>query len=526
MPGPYCISCNLTCPDMPSLARHFKTSEHQRAESKMVVGVPLDKFRGGSAKELNSKTICRVCRLAFPAKRVLLSHVKQSALHRERCGCKVCDKVFIDRQALKFHNKQSLKHRKLESARARAANVASASMRASQPAFQLGENIEEQLATADEDTDGADEDEDDEEAYGEDEVEDDQEVYGEDEVEDDQEAYGEDEVDDQEAYGEVDVGAEIEAEMGEDKQDTGDYDTEAAFNLLSTLSINDPDASGSSAVPPIMRTQVETRVASIQVGNNSTIRDASPPPSFPIPNQNSRQQSPTISVEEGVAQWQPLTIPVEGIAVSAIPSGGKVKPNRICKPCRLAFSNKGDKRLHVKHSPQHRELCECPICYKVFEDQSGRNSHMESCSRKAERASGSGRQTNFGGFEPRTRGGGHGRRRGGQRGGRGGQRGGRGGQRGGRGGNSGGRGSQSGGRGGGYRGRSRQGSRRPYCGMCDRQMDSEEGFQAHYKSQVHIDACVAYGLYCHACETFFGNEFGMQWHMLQHHRNNSSRRSR
>jgi len=102
---PYCISCNINFTDMSSHARHFKTSGHMKAESKTVVGVPLDKFRGGSAKELNPKAICRVCCLAFPAKRVLTSHVKQSTLHRERCSCKVCDEVFVDRQALKFHYK-------------------------------------------------------------------------------------------------------------------------------------------------------------------------------------------------------------------------------------------------------------------------------------------------------------------------------------------------------------------------------------------------------------------------------------
>lgn len=155
------------------------------------------------------------------------------------------------------------------------------------------------------------------------------------------------------------------------------------------------------------------------------------------------------------------------------------------------------------------------MCHKVFQDQYSRNSHMESCSRRPSRGSGraSGKQTHFAGYELRNHHIDHSRRRGGQRGG---QRGRRGGQRGG----------QKGGKGGSYRGSSRQESQHPYCWICDREMDSDEGFMAHYQSQVHIDACVAYRLNCQACETAFGNEFGIQLHMLQHHQNSANRRSR
>lgn len=83
--------------------------------------------------------------------------------------------------------------------------MAATEMRASQRAFQWDEDIEQESATVDE------------EAYGEDEDE-------------DGETDGEDE-DDGEAYGGVDAGDEIKAEIGEEEEDTGDvYDIEVSLN--------------------------------------------------------------------------------------------------------------------------------------------------------------------------------------------------------------------------------------------------------------------------------------------------------
>jgi hypothetical protein len=83
-------------------------------------------------------------------------------------------------------------------------------MRASQPAFQANEDVEEEGATGDEETDVEDVDGDE---------------------------------DDEEAYGGLVVGDEIEAEIGDEEEDTCDvYDMEVSFN--------DPLAMQGTETPP------------------------------------------------------------------------------------------------------------------------------------------------------------------------------------------------------------------------------------------------------------------------------------
>jgi hypothetical protein len=190
------------------------------------------------------------------------------------------------------------------------------------------------------------------------------------------------------------------------------------------------------------------------------------------------------------------------MAIDAVPLGVKVKTKGICRPCELAFATKGDRLFHVKHSSQHRALCACTLCHKVFQDQYGRDSHFEACSKKHPQGTAAGNRSrqNYGpGGESRTRG-------------------------------------PSRGRGGGPRyprgrrvgnqGGTRRSDQQPYCWICDYEFQPSEGFMAHHKSQAHIDACMAKGFYCDLCKTVFGNEFGLQWHMLKQHENTSSSRSR